>query len=322
MAAFEKKSIARLILKVIVRILWAGLNIIIFIIAPLFIVNTLIYFDISLNILIVYGIYALGGVAVGLSIVMSIFSYGTKKRAIAALNYTVVVIFFLIMVLTHLGGDFGQILVDLEGITLLADVNLFSNLLIGTVIGYGVIYTVELIAVLKELHRRVYTILKIGSAACICFFLLTAVFFIAVMYSATQIGGNASENPEYRLNFQNIIDPFDDTVDITYNITINNGGFLPIYDVTFNLDMYVNDSTMLSAGLRIGTAEKQISVLEAGKIYFDNITIEMDAIYTPLFIISNTTFLILIYVSTNVAHFLPVAINISMYSYFTPAMLI
>ncbi|HUY00007.1 MAG TPA: hypothetical protein VMV49_10670 [Candidatus Deferrimicrobium sp.] len=143
---------------------------------------------------------------------------------------------------------------------------------------------------------------------------------MVVLFSATQIGGSVDEPPGYVYNDNGT--PFifdDDTLDIIYNFTVDNGGFLPIQDIKFKLDLYVNDTTsiILEPGLHLGTAQKQIPTLEPGTTYSSTLTIEMDPLYIPSFILSTTSILILIYVETTVTNLLPVAINISTYTVFS-----
>ncbi|MHA1130291.1 MAG: hypothetical protein ACTSQQ_05735 [Candidatus Helarchaeota archaeon] len=318
-----------LLLKIAVSATWVLVNIVIFLVAPIFIVRILMDFELPLNMIVIWIIYILGGAVVGMAGCMVLFSYGTKKRAISALFYTGLVSIFLFFILVNVStGTLGEIEVTLDEIWLWVDVTYFSNILIWTVIIYGIIYGVELIAVLvklREKFKHTYTLLKIGSAVGICMFLVTASFFMVVMFSATQIGGAVAEPPEYRFNNHGtLFNLTDDTVDITYNFSILNGGFLPIHEITFRLDLIVNDTTsiILYPGLYIGGAQKQIPQLEPGMLYADKLSIEMDAAYTPSFILSNTTFIIQIYVTTKVTNLLPVAMNITTYSFFSPWMLV
>ncbi len=324
----KKSRLSGRIAKIVIAIIWIVVNIIIFVIAPIFIVGILVDFGVPLDTAIVGWIYVLGGLVLGLAAVMALFNYGSKKRALAALGYTGLVISFLLVVLyTTSGETFAIIEVALGDITLSVDVNFFSNLLILSVIIYGIIYSIELVSVLLKIQERfkhIYNVLKIGGAIGICLFLVTASFFMIVMFSATQIGGAVEDPPEYRYNIHDPFNLTDDTVDMTYNFTIDNGGFLPIHQISFRLDLIVNDSTslLLTPGMHIGSAQKTIPTLEPGMVYPSNLTIAMDATYTPSFILSDTSFLILIFVTTTVTNLLPVTINISTYSFFSPWMLI
>ncbi len=319
----NNRSTFGLILKIAVGAVWIFINVVIFIIAPFFIVSILLDFGVPLNMPIVMWVFVLGGVIVGLAVMMAIFNYGTKRRAYSALGYTGALITLLIVLLTHLGGDsFGQIKATIQEITLYADINFFSNIIIGTVVFWGIIYAIELIAVVWKVHRdfkQAFYILKFGTAVCVILFLLTASFFMIVIYSATQIGGGIDEPPIYDYNNQGtILNLTDDTLDITYNFSVNNGGFLPIYDVGFRLDMIVNHTTsiIMFPGLKIGSAQKYIPELAAQTIYEGNLTIAMDSAYIASFLITSTTFRIYIYVDTTVTNLLPVAINITFYTSF------
>ncbi|TFG05735.1 MAG: hypothetical protein EU536_00745 [Promethearchaeota archaeon] len=326
----EKRwSLGGLILKIVVAGIWIFVNAVIFLVAPIYIVGILRSFSISLNMLVVTVIYMIGGGVIAVAIITALFSYGTKKRSVAALIYTGLVILFLMVVLLNVSADrLGLIEVAMEDITLWVEVNFFSNILIGTVITWGIVYAIELVVVIKgyqEHFKHVYTILKMGAALCICLFLVTALFFMVVVFSATQIGGAVYEPPQYVYNNQGT--PFnttDDTLDIIYNFSVDNGGFLPIYNVNFQMEMIVNDTTsfIMDPGLTIGTASKFIPELAARSIYEGNLTIAMDSAYIASFILTETSFLIIVYVETTVTNLLPVAINISTYTFFTPAQLI
>jgi hypothetical protein len=325
----EERSKLGLILKIILGVIWLLANVVIFLVAPVFIVGILLDFGLPLNMTVVGVIYGFGGVLVVLAGCMGLFNYGTKKRAVSALVYTVFVIVFLFYVLNNVSATtLGEIEVTLGEIWLWVDVTFFSDILIGTVIAYGVIYGMELVAVLANVRNKfkhVYSVLKIGSAVCICLFLFTASFFMIVMLSATQIGGAVQEPPAYVYNDHGtLLNATDDTVDITYNFSITNGGFLPIHEITFRLDLIINDTTsiILEPELYIGGAQKQIPKLEPGAVYEGNLTIAMDAAYTPSFILTNNTLRIEIHVTTTVTNLLPVAMNITTYTFFSPLMLL
>ncbi|NVM31044.1 MAG: hypothetical protein HWN65_19540 [Candidatus Helarchaeota archaeon] len=316
MSIAEEKGSGLSILKIIVGIIWVAINVIIFVLAPIFIVSIILSFGIPLNMPIVYIVYTLGFIAVGFSGLMSWFKYGTRERAITALCYTGVVIGFLLIVLTHLGGGFAEIRIDLTGVTLRADIALFSYIILATMVIYGVIYSVELLAVLKERERKIYTYLKAGSAVCIFFFLITASFFMILTLSATQIGGSIGEYPAISYNNNGTFFFYDDdTLDFTYNISISNGGSFKIQDITFEMYLYLNDTTsiILTPGILLGSGIKTIESLEAGQLFQDNITIGMDPSYLVSFILTNNTIKTLTFISANVVGLLPVAINTTNY---------
>ena len=318
----EEKGSGRSILKIIVGIVWVAVNVIIFVLAPIFIVSIILSFGIPLNMPIVFIIYTLGFIAVGFSGLMSWYEYGTRERAITALCYTGVVIGFLLIVLTHLGGGFAEIRLDLAGITLRADIALFSYIILTTMVVFGVIYAIELLAVFREMDRKIYSYLKAGSVICICFFLITASFFMIVAGSATRIGGFVEDPPIYTYNTQGTIPIGDDTLDITYNFTINNAGLFKMSGINFTLYLWVNDSNLLTPGTLLGTGQKTIPSIKRGEVYQDTLTVGIDAAYIILFIASITNILTKAYISATVASLLPVSVNITFYSHYDPSMLI
>ncbi|MHA1267470.1 MAG: hypothetical protein ACTSRS_19705 [Candidatus Helarchaeota archaeon] len=308
------------ILRITINVVWVLLNVIIFLIAPIFIVSILLDFNIPLNMPIVMTVYVLGAGIILLATLMAIFKYGTKKRAYTALTYIGVVVTFLFLILTHLGGEFGQIRVDLTGITLRADINLFSNILIGTIIIWGIICGIELVSAYSQTMKErthLNTILKGGVAICVILFLLTAAFFMLVMVSAMQIQGGMSEDPLITYNDGGT--PFfyddDDTLDFTYNISIYNGGSFRIQNILFRIYLYLNSTTsfLLTPGILLGTGFKTITALEAGHLYQDKITVGMDPTYLGPFILSNNTIRTLMFIDVNVAGLLPVSINTTSY---------